>query len=92
MHPADRTARRTSEREDSKSQEEQELVTDEDDEGGFEEEKEVEDVSSRWSEEERKQAVEALLGSCAGRDFLEESEPSEVTQQSKSALRLPMHL
>ena len=38
-------------------------------------------MSGRWSEEERKQAVEALLGSCTGNDFLEESEPSEVTNQ-----------
>ena len=37
-----------------------------------------EDESDKWSQERRQQAVEALLGSCAGNDFAEESEPPKV--------------
>lgn len=33
-----------------------------------------EDESDKWNQEGRQQAVEALLGSCAGNDFAEESE------------------
>ena len=39
---------------------------------------EEEDESDKWSQERRQQAVEALLGSCAGNDFAEESEPPQV--------------
>ncbi|KAL3158216.1 hypothetical protein ABBQ38_010470 [Trebouxia sp. C0009 RCD-2024] len=56
--------------EDSESEEEEEDT----DEGGAAKE---EDESDKWSQEGRQQAVEALLGSCAGNDFAEESEALE---------------
>lgn len=37
-----------------------------------------EDERDKWSQEGRQQAVEALLGSCAGNDFAEESEALQV--------------
>ena len=55
--------------EDSESEEEEEVTNDAAKE---------EDESDKWSQERRQQAVEALLGSCAGNDFAEESEPPQV--------------
>ena len=37
-----------------------------------------EDESDKWNQEGRQQAVEALLGSCAGNDFAEESDVPQV--------------
>lgn len=37
-----------------------------------------EDVSESWDAEKQQQAVEVLLGSCAGNDFLESVEPTKV--------------
>ncbi len=42
---------------------------------------ECDEVSDRWDEQKRQQAVEALLGSCAGSDFVEEAEPVQVLRQ-----------
>jgi hypothetical protein len=39
---------------------------------------EDEDVSERWNDQKRQQAVETLLGSCAGSDFTETAEPPQV--------------
>lgn len=38
---------------------------------------EEEDVSKRWNDQKRQQAVETLLGSCAGSDFVETAEPPQ---------------
>ncbi len=43
---------------------------------------EEEDVSESWNEQKRQQAVETLLGSCAGSDFVETAEPPQVLSQS----------
>ena len=43
---------------------------------------EEEDVSERWNDQKRQQAVETLLGSCAGSDFVETAEPPQVRPQS----------
>ena len=40
-----------------------------------------EDVSSKWDASKQQQAVETLLGSCAGNDFELEAEPPEVPTQ-----------
>lgn len=42
---------------------------------------EEEDASERWNEHKRQQAVETLLGSCAGSDFTETAEPPQVMSQ-----------
>ena len=43
---------------------------------------EEEDASERWNDQKRQQAVETLLGSCAGSDFVETAEPPQVLSQS----------
>ncbi len=44
---------------------------------------EEEDVSERWNEQKRQQAVETLLGSCAGSDFVDTADPPQVLSQTK---------
>lgn len=45
-----------------------------------------EDESDKWSQEGRQQAVEALLGSCAGNDFAQESEILQVATPTGFAI------
>lgn len=44
---------------------------------------EEEDVSETWNDQKRQQAVETLLGSCAGSDYTESAEPPQVMSQSR---------
>jgi hypothetical protein len=44
---------------------------------------EEEDVSDKWNDQKRQQAVETLLGSCAGIDFTGTAEPPQVMSQTK---------
>ncbi len=43
---------------------------------------EEEDVIERWNDQKRQQAVDTLLGSCAGSDFVETAEPPQVLSHS----------
>ena len=43
-----------------------------------------EDVSERWDDQKRQQAVETLLGSCAGSDFEKTAAPPQVLMLAKS--------
>lgn len=43
---------------------------------------EEEDVIERWNDQKRQQAVDTLLGSCAGSGFVETAEPPQVLSHS----------
>ena len=39
---------------------------------------EEEDVSQKWDAQKQQQAIEVLLGSCAGSDFVQSADPPQV--------------
>ena len=39
---------------------------------------EEEDVSKKWDAQKQQQAIEVLLGSCAGSDFVQSADPPQV--------------